>query len=63
MVGRIVSGGTRGVPGQGLNVSGIDCLIAATAIAGGHELFAVEGDFGAIARHSPLSLFRESGVA
>lgn len=44
---------------QGANVSGIDCLIAASAIAGGHELFAVDADFEAICRHSPLKLFRE----
>jgi len=48
---------------KGLNVSGIDCLIAATVIAGGHELFAVDGDFGEIARHSPLRLLRETDVA
>lgn len=49
--------------GKGLNVSGIDCLIAATAIAGGHELFAVDGDFAEISRHSPLKLFVEPDVA
>lgn len=49
--------------GKGLNVSGIDCLIAATAVAGGHELFAVDGDFGEISKHSPLKLFKEPGVA
>jgi predicted nucleic acid-binding protein len=48
---------------KGLNVSGIDCLIAATAISGGHELFAVDGDFVEISKHSPLSLFRETDVA
>lgn len=48
---------------KGLNVSGIDCLIAATSIAGGHELFAVDGDFEAIAKHSPLRLFEEKGAA
>jgi predicted nucleic acid-binding protein len=48
---------------RGLNVSGIDCLIAATAIAGRHELFAVDGDFGEIAKHSALRLFRETAVA
>lgn len=44
--------------GKGLNVSGIDCLIAATAIAGDHELFAVDGDFEAISKHAPLRLYR-----
>lgn len=49
--------------GKDLNVSGIDCLIAATAMAGGHELFAVDGDFGGISKHSPLKLFKEPDVA
>ena len=35
--------------GKGLNVSRVDCLIAACAIAGNHELFAVDEDFEAIA--------------
>ncbi len=48
---------------KGTNVSGIDCLIAATAIAGGHELFAVDADFEAICRYSPLKLFEEHEVA
>ena len=43
--------------GKGLNVSGVDCLIAACAIAGGHELFAVDEDFQAIAKHVALKLF------
>ena len=42
---------------RGQNVSGIDCLIATLAVAGSHELFAVDGDFVAIARHAPLKLF------
>ncbi len=42
---------------KGLNLSGIDCLIAASAIAGDHELFAVDDDFTAIAQHSSLKLF------
>jgi len=49
--------------GKGVNVSGIDCLIAASAIAGGHELFAVDADFEAICKHSSLKLFREDDVA
>ena len=44
--------------GKGLNVSGIDCLIAACAVVGDHELFTVDEDFVAIARHAPLKLFR-----
>ena len=44
--------------GKGLNVSGVDCLIAACAITGDHELFAVDDDFVAIARHAPLRLFK-----
>ncbi len=43
--------------GKGLNVSGVDCLIAACAIVGGHELFAIDEDFVAIARHAPLKLY------
>jgi predicted nucleic acid-binding protein len=49
--------------GKGLNVSGIDCLIAATAIAAGHELFAVDGDFREISKHSPLRLLEEADLA
>ncbi len=44
--------------GKGLNVSGVDCLIAACAITGSHELFAADEDFAAIAEHTPLKLFR-----
>jgi predicted nucleic acid-binding protein len=44
--------------GRGLNVSGIDCLIAACATVGTHELFAIDDDFIAIARHVPLTLYR-----
>jgi predicted nucleic acid-binding protein len=43
---------------KGLNASGVDCLIAACAIVGNHELLAVDSDFAAIARFAPLSLFR-----
>jgi predicted nucleic acid-binding protein len=42
----------------GLSVSGVDCLIAATAIAGGHQLFSMDEDFDNIARHAPLKLYR-----
>lgn len=49
--------------GKGANVSGIDCLIAASAIAGGHELFAVDADFETICEHSALTLFKEHDVA
>ena len=41
---------------RGVNVSGLDCLIAAQAIAGGHELFAADDDFALLARHSALKL-------
>jgi len=45
--------------GKGANVSGIDCLIAASTIAGGHRLFAADADFDMIRKHSGLRLFRE----
>jgi predicted nucleic acid-binding protein len=48
---------------KGANVSGIDCLIAATAIAGGHELFTADADFQAIGRLSNLKLFEGHDVA
>jgi len=48
---------------KGLNVSGVDCLIAACAIVGHHELFAVDEDFEAMAAHVPLRLFRDHDVA
>ncbi len=41
----------------GLSPSGPDCLIAMLAIAGGHELFAIDADYRAIAQHAPLKLF------
>jgi len=44
---------------KGLNASGIDCLIAASAIAGDHVLFARDDDFEAISEHAPLKLFSE----
>ena len=49
--------------GKGLNVSRVDCLIAACAIAGNHELFAVDEDFEAIAMHAPLRMFKGHHVA
>jgi predicted nucleic acid-binding protein len=49
--------------GKGLNVSGGDCRIAACTITGNHELFSVDEDFEAIARHTPLRLFRGHHVA
>jgi hypothetical protein len=48
---------------KGLNVSGVDCLIAACAILGSHDLFAVHDDFAAMAKHVPLRLFRHDDVA
>jgi predicted nucleic acid-binding protein len=42
----------------GLALSGPDCLIATLAIAGSHELFAMDEDFRALAKHAPLELFR-----
>ena len=49
--------------GKGLNVSGVDCLIAACAITGNHELLTVDEDFEAIAKHAPLRLFTGHHVA
>ena len=46
--------------GAGLTASGPDCLIAVLAISGGHELFALDEDFRALARHVPLKLFKAS---
>ena len=48
---------------KGLNVSGVDCLIAACALTGGHELFTVDEDFQGIAKHAPLKLYRAPHVA
>jgi predicted nucleic acid-binding protein len=48
---------------KGLNASGIDCLIAASAIAGDHILFARDEDFEAISEHAPLKLFERQDVA
>ena len=47
---------------KGANVSGIDCLIAASTMAGGHELFTVDADFDAIARHAPLTLVKDQVI-
>ncbi|HVF60499.1 MAG TPA: PIN domain-containing protein [Thermoanaerobaculia bacterium] len=44
----------------GFNVSGPDCLIAVQAIAGGHRLYAIDGDFDHLAEHCPLALLRET---
>lgn len=49
--------------GKGVNVSTVDCLIAASAIAGGHALFAIDEDFDAIAEHSELKLIGTSDLA
>jgi hypothetical protein len=46
---------------HGVNVSGIDCLIAAICINGRHSLFTLDDDFKGIARHAPLRLFTPRG--
>jgi predicted nucleic acid-binding protein len=43
---------------KGLNASGIDCLITTMAIARGAELFVIDDDFVAIAKHAPVSFYR-----
>ena len=48
---------------KGVNVSSIDCLIATSAIAGGHALFTVDEDFEAIRRHSELELVQARDFA
>jgi predicted nucleic acid-binding protein len=48
---------------KGLNASRVDCLIAASAIAGDHILFARDEDFEAISEHAPLKLFGQQDVA
>jgi predicted nucleic acid-binding protein len=48
---------------KGLNASAVDCLIAATAIAGGHELLTTDADFRAIGRHAPLRLLAAADLA
>jgi predicted nucleic acid-binding protein len=48
---------------KGLNTSGVDCLIAASTMAGDHILFARDEDFSAISRHAPLKLFGQEDVA
>jgi hypothetical protein len=42
----------------GVNASTNACLIAACAIDGGHELFALDDDYVAIAKHTELKLYR-----
>jgi predicted nucleic acid-binding protein len=49
--------------GKGVNVSTVDCLIAASAISGGHSLFAVDEDFDTIRRHSELRLIGVQDLA
>lgn len=44
----------------GLNVSGIDCLIAQIAMAHGRKLFAIDRDFEKMAKLAPLKLYRFS---
>lgn len=48
---------------RGVNVSTADCLIAASAITGGHALFSIDDDFEAIRRHSELQLVRAQDLA
>ena len=43
---------------KGIVASTVDCLIAAHAIEAGGELFTLDEDFTAIARHCGLKLFR-----
>jgi predicted nucleic acid-binding protein len=43
---------------KGVTISGSDCLIAALAITGDHELCTMDRDFETIARFSSLKLFR-----
>lgn len=47
---------------KGLSPSGPDCLIAVTAIAGNHELFAIDKDFRDLAKQAPLRLFKRKGA-
>lgn len=42
---------------HGLTAATVDCLIAAVAIVGGHDLFTLDDDFRQIAKHAPLKLF------
>lgn len=46
----------------GVAPSGPDCLIAVSAIAGDHELFTMDEDFRALAKHAPLRLLRPRGL-
>ena len=47
---------------NGLNVSGPDCLIAITAIAGEHQLLTIDADFSHLAGHSDLKLLRLDAI-
>lgn len=53
----------NGCMARGRNVSSIDCLIAASAIAGGHALFSVDEDFEALRRHSALERVKARDLA
>jgi predicted nucleic acid-binding protein len=46
---------------SGQTASGPDCLIAVLAMAGDHELFTLDADFLALAKHVPLKLYRGGG--
>ncbi len=48
---------------SGLHASGPDCLIATLAIAGNHELFAIDQDFEDIARNTSLKLYKWRAAA
>jgi predicted nucleic acid-binding protein len=48
---------------RGVNVSTVDCLIAASTISGGHALFSIDDDFEAIRRHSDLQLVSPQDLA
>jgi len=45
---------------RGVNLSGVECLIAAITISGGHELFAADGDLAQLARHVTRKLFDDT---
>lgn len=48
---------------SGLSVSGVDCLIAALAVAGNHRLLAADADFQALAKHSKLQFLSLDDLA